>query len=159
MDYCSVVYFKVNYLWLDGSGDGMSVESDSLSESDTRELLHFVTQETRFKLVNNMLQHPEQLPSMYELEQLNPSVSGATVYKHVQKLIGAGIVESVALPADERRQGYPWKFYRLTDEGRAFLDDVDLLAAEETLQRIYETITDKPEKMVKYENAPRPDLD
>jgi hypothetical protein len=32
----------------------------------------------------------------------------------------------------------------------------DLLAAEETVQQIYETISDKPEKMVKYENAPRP---
>jgi hypothetical protein len=26
----------------------------------------------------------------------------------------------------------------------------------EDLQRIYETISDKPEKMIKYENAPRP---
>ena len=33
----------------------------------------------------------------------------------------------------------------------------NLLAAEETLQQIYETISDKPEKMVKYENSPRPD--
>jgi uridylate kinase len=33
----------------------------------------------------------------------------------------------------------------------------NLLAAEETLQRIYDTIPDKPEKIVKYENAPRPD--
>jgi len=27
---------------------------------------------------------------MYELEELNPSVSDATVYKHIQKLIDAG---------------------------------------------------------------------
>jgi len=56
------------------------------------ELVHFVTQQTRFALINNILQHPEQLPSMYELEELNPSVSDATVYKHIQKLIDAGIV-------------------------------------------------------------------
>jgi len=48
-------------------------------------------------------------------------------------------------------------FYSLTEEGREFLDAHSLLAAEETLQQIYETISDKPEKMVKYENAPRPD--
>jgi DNA-binding PadR family transcriptional regulator len=48
-------------------------------------------------------------------------------------------------------------FYGLTEEGREFLEDHNLLAAEETLQQIYETISDKPEKMVKYENAPRPD--
>ena len=132
----------------------------SLGDDDDRpprELVHFVTQQTRFALINNILQHPDQLPSMYELEALNPSVSDATVYKHIQKLIDAGIVTEVALDDDQRRQGYPWKFYRLTEEGREFLDDHNLLAAEETLQQIYDTISDKPEKMVKYENAPRPD--
>ena len=93
---------------------------------------------------------------MYELEQRNPSVSRATVYRHIQKLIDVGIVEEVLLLDGERRQGYPWKFYGLTDEGRAFLEVHNLLPAEETLQRIYVTIADKPEKMVKYENAPRP---
>lgn len=134
----------------------MSTDLGTAGRGNTRELVHFVTQQTRFALLNNILQHPDQLPSMYELEQLNPSVSEATVYKHVQKLIDADIVEEVALPEDERRQGYPWKFYGLTDDGRAFLDGHNLLAAEETLQRIYETISDKPAKMVKYENAPRP---
>lgn len=137
----------------------MSTDLAGTDRAGTRELLHFVTQQTRFTLVSNILQHPEQLPSMYELEALNPSVSDATVYKHVQKLIDAGIVKEVELPREKRRQGYPWKFYGLTDEGREFLENHNLLAAEETLQRIYETISDKPEKMVKYENAPRPDTD
>jgi len=135
----------------------MSTGLDAAEGRESRELLHFVTQQTRFALVSNILQHPEQLPSMYELEELNPSVSEATVYKHIQKLIDAGVVKEVALDEAERRQGYPWKFYGLTDEGRAFLEAHNLLAAEETLQQIYETISDKPEKMVRYENAPRPD--
>ncbi|WP_430639651.1 PadR family transcriptional regulator [Haloferax volcanii] len=133
----------------DGLGNG--------ENTAPRELIHFVTQQTRFTLINNILQHPEQLPSMYELEELNPSVSDATVYKHIQNLIDEGIVKEVALDDDQRRQGYPWKFYGLTEDGREFLNDHNLLAAEETLQQIYETISDKPEKMVKYENAPRPD--
>ena len=124
---------------------------------ESRELIHFVTQQTRFALINNILQHPDQLPSMYELEALNPSVSDATVYKHIQKLIDAGIVTEVARDDHQRRQGYSWKFYRLTEEGREFLEEHNLLAAEETLQQIYDTISDKPEKMVKYENAPRPE--
>ena len=124
---------------------------------ESHEPVNFVTQQTRFALINNILQHSEQFPSMYELEELNPSVSDATVYKHIQKLIEAGIVKEVALNDDQRRQGYPWKFYGLTKEGHEFLEDHNLLAAEETLQQIYETISDKPEKMVKYENAPRPD--
>ena len=137
----------------------MSTDVGTGGGTETRELLHFVTQRTRFALLANILQHPDQLPSMYELEQLNPSVSEATVYKHVQKLIDAGVVEEVSLPRDERRQGYPWKFYGLSDEGRELLEHHNLLEAEETLQRVYETISDKPEKMVEYENAPRPDVD
>jgi len=116
-----------------------------------------VKQQTRFSLISDILAHPQQLPSMYELEELNPSMSEAAVYKHVQKLIDAGIVEEVALDDNQRRQGYPWKFYGLTEEGREFLEEHNLLAAEETLQQIYDTLSDKPEKMVKYENVPRPD--
>jgi len=134
----------------------MSTGLGTTEGMETRELVHFVTQQTRFALVTNILQHPKQLPSMYKLEELNPSVSDATVYKHIQKLIDAGIVTEVALEDDQRRQGYPWKFYGLSDEGRTFLEEHNLLAAEETLQQLYETISDKPEKMVKYENAPRP---
>ena len=134
----------------------MSTDLETAGATGSRELVHFITQQTRFALINNILQHPDQLPSMYELEALNPSVSDATVYKHVQKLIDAGIVREVALDDDQRQQGYPWKFYGLTEAGREFLDDHNLLAAEETLQRIYVTLSDKPEKMVKYENAPRP---
>jgi len=95
----------------------MSTDLGTAGEMESRELVHFVTQQTRFALINNILQHPEQLPSMYELEELNPSVSEATVYKHIQKLIDAGIVKEVALDDDQRRQGYPWKFYGLTEEG------------------------------------------
>jgi DNA-binding MarR family transcriptional regulator len=135
----------------------MSTDLGASEGMEPRELVHFVTQQTRFALINNILQHPDQLPSMYELEELNPSVSDATVYKHMQKLIDAGIVKEVALNDDHRRQGYPWKFYGLTEAGREFLEAHNLLAAEETLQQIYDTISDKPEKMVKYENAPRPD--
>ena len=157
MVHYRVFYLRVNYLPLRRVPRSMSTELGTAEEMESRELIHFVTQQTRFSLIKNILQHPDQLPSMYELEELNPSVSDATVYKHVQKLIDAGIVKAVALNGDERRQGYPWKFYALTEEGREFLNDHNLLASEETLQQIYETITNKPEKMVKYENAPRPD--
>ncbi|MDZ7730994.1 MAG: MarR family winged helix-turn-helix transcriptional regulator [Natrialbaceae archaeon] len=121
------------------------------------ELLHFLTQPTRFAIIANILQHPDQLPSLYELEQCNPDISEATVYKHVQKCIDVGVLEAVTLPDEKRQQGLPWTFYTLTDDGRAFLEDHRLLEAEDTFQAIYETIEDKPEKMIRYENAPRPE--
>ncbi|QDX39475.1 hypothetical protein FQU85_00750 (plasmid) [Salarchaeum sp. JOR-1] len=56
---------------------------------------------------------------------------------------------------DQRRQGSLWKFDEFTEEERAFLNNHNLLAAEEPLQQSYETSSRKPEKMAKYENAPR----
>ena len=156
LPYSRVTYSGVNYSLVPRVLWDMGPDRGATDGMETRELVHFVTQQTRFSLVMDILQHPEQLPSMYELEELNPSVSDATVYKHVQKLIDAGIVREVTLDSDDRQQGYPWKFYGLTDEGREFLEEHNLLAAEETLQRIGEAISDKPEKMLKYENAPRP---
>jgi len=96
----------------------MSTDLGTAGEMESRELVHFVTQQTRFALINNILQHPEQLPSMYELEELNPSVSEATVYKHIQKLIDAGIVKEVALDDDQRRQGVSLEVLR-PHRGRA----------------------------------------
>jgi len=156
MTYYIVIYSRVNYLPSGCVLCRMSTDLGTTGEIESRELVHFVTQQTRFALINNIHQHPDQLPSMYELEELNHSVSEAAVYKHIQKLIDAGIVREVALDDDQHRQGYPWKFYGLTEESREFLDAHNLLAAEETLQQIYDIISDKPGKMVKYENAPRP---
>ena len=42
--------------------------------------------------------------------------------------------------------GLPWKVYSLTEKSRNFLEDHNLLAAEEMLQQIYKTISDKPRK-------------
>ena len=140
----------------------MSTDAAASTEAlggDRREMLRFVTQRTRFAILANVLQHLEGLPSMFELEQLNPSVSEATVYKHVRKLVDAGVLREAVLPEDERRQGYPWKFYGLSDAGRAFLEEHGVLRAEDTLRRIYDTIEDKPEKMERYERAPRPSVE
>ena len=60
-------------------------------------------------------------------------MSEATVYKHMQKLIDAGIVREVALDDDQRRQGLSLEVSRPHEEGREFLDAYNLLAAEETL--------------------------
>jgi len=131
----------------------MSTDLGTVEGMESHELVHFVTQQTRFALINNILQHPEQLPSMYELEELNPSVSDATVYKHIQKLIDAGIVKELARTMTSADRA-TLEVLRAHRNGPEFLNDHNLLAVEETFQQIYNTISDKPEKMVKYENAP-----
>ena len=64
---------------------------------------------------------------MYELEALKPSVSDAPVYKPIQNLIDADNVKEISLDEDDRCQGYAWKFYDLTDDRRAFLEEHNYL--------------------------------
>ena len=122
---------------------------------DERKTLNVVTQETRFVLLQNILGHPQQLPSLKELSYVNPSKSDGTIYEHLRTLIDAGITVAHELPSDERSRDLPYKFYGLTDGGRDFLEEHGLLRAESTLQEAYEAV-EKPERIEHYETAPRP---
>ena len=121
-----------------------------------RQRLNTITQETRFVLIQNILSHPKQLPTLKELDYVNPSKSKSTIREHLEILIENGIVEERTLPKDERKRDLPWRFYGLTDEGRALLEEFDLLGAEGTLQSMYEML-ETTEEIDKYAQAPRPD--
>jgi DNA-binding transcriptional ArsR family regulator len=121
-----------------------------------RERLNAVTQETRFSLLQDILGHPEQLPTLRELNYVNPSKSQTTIRQHLQQLVDVGIVEEVTLPNDRRQNDLPYKFYRISDEGQTFLDEHGLLRAEETLQTIYDQV-EKTATIERYETAPRPE--
>jgi len=115
-----------------------------------------LSRKTRFILLQNILGHPQQLPSFNELAMVNPSKSESTVHTHLKVLRDHGVVKAVQLPKGERRRDLPHTFYGLTGAGRVFLDRHNVLRAEETFQTIYEHI-EKPDELLKYENAPRPE--
>ena len=121
-----------------------------------RERLNVVTQETRFSLIQETLGHPSGLPTLKELDYVNPSRSQTTIRQHLQRLVDAGIVENVELPEDRRQNDLPYTFYGLSEDGRRFLEDHKLLRAEETLQAIYDRV-EKTAEIDRYETAPRPD--
>ncbi|WP_277543663.1 helix-turn-helix domain-containing protein [Haloarcula laminariae] len=121
-----------------------------------RDRLNVVTQETRFALIQDILGHPEQLPTLKELDYVNPSKSQTTIRQHLQKLVNVGILEEVSLPKNLRQNDLPYKFYGLSDGGREFLDEHDLLRAEGTLAEIYNNI-EKTDTITRYETAPRPE--
>ncbi|WP_101297144.1 helix-turn-helix domain-containing protein [Halegenticoccus soli] len=135
----------------------MSTSGHTPTDLDrVRERLNVVTQETRFSLVQDILGHPAQLPTLKELDYLNPSKSQTTIRQHLQRLVDAGIVEEVLLPKDRRRNDLPYKFYGVSDEGRTFLEEHGLLRAENTLRTIYDRV-EKTDVIERYEAAPRPD--
>jgi len=136
---------------------GMSTPDRTPTDLEhVRERLNVVTQETRFALVQDLLGHPEGLPTLKELDYVNPSKSRTTIRQHLQQLIEAGIVEEVTLPTERRRNDLPYKFYGISEEGRQFLEAHDLLRAEETLRDVYARV-EKTDEIERYETAPRPE--
>jgi len=135
----------------------MSTPETPPSDLETvRSRLNVVTQETRFSLLQDVLGHPDGLPTLKELDYVNPSKSRTTIRQHLEELVDAGIVEEVLLPEDQRRNDRPYKFYGLSEEGRAFLEEHKLLRAEDTLREIYDRV-EKTDEIERYEAAPRPE--
>jgi len=121
-----------------------------------RKRLNVVTQETRFALLQDILGHPSGLPTLKELDYVNPSKSQTTIRQHLQQLVDAGIVEEVLLSEDRRQNDLPYKFYGISESGRQFLEEHKLLRAQETLREIYDRV-EKTDDIKRYETAPRPD--
>jgi len=121
-----------------------------------RERLNVVTQETRFALLQDVLGHPEGLPTLRELDYVNPSKSDSTIRGHLSALQEVGVVERVELPPERRSRDRPHVFYGLTDDGREFLDRHGLLRAEDTLRETYAAV-EKTDEIARYEAAPRPE--
>jgi len=121
-----------------------------------RERLNVVTQETRFALLQDILGHPSELPTLKELDYVNPSKSQTTIRQHLQQLVDTGIVEEVLLPENRRKNDLPYKFYGISENGRQFLDEHKLLRAQNTLREIYDRVK-KTDDIERYETAPRPE--
>ena len=135
----------------------MSTLDEATSDLDTvRKRLDVVTRETRFSLVRDILGHPSELPTLKELDYVNPSKSQTTIRQHLQQLVDAGIVEEVLLPEDRRHNDLPYKFYGISESGRQFLDEHKLLRAQDTLREIYDNV-EKTDDIKRYETALRPE--
>lgn len=121
-----------------------------------REILHEVTQPTRFTLVQHILMHPQQMPSIAEFEFLNPDKSKSTIREHLDRLCEIGII--IVVPVEDIKRDLPRKYYTLTDLGREVLEEFDLLGLEKTLQYLYSRV-EKPDRIKKIERLDRPDPD
>lgn len=129
--------------------------AEMFKNNEDRKTLHIITQETRFILLQNILGHPEQLPSIPELTLLNPNKNEGTIYQHLKRLIDVDVVEVYTLPSNQRELDLPFKFYGISKEGEAFLNRYDIFESDEALHDIY-THVDRSERMKRLESAPRP---
>jgi predicted ArsR family transcriptional regulator len=129
-----------------------ALNSDPFGEE--RELYNFITQETRYLILQYILAHPENLPTLRELSHVIPR-GQSTIREHLDTLIERGLVDEYKL--DERpERDLPKTFFGLTEHGIDALDDVGMLRAMPALQVMYEQL-EKPPLIERYETAPRPE--
>ena len=137
----------------------LSMTQNGLQLDDEIAHLHFLTQQTRARIIQDILAHPKQCVSAKELEFMNQNKRRATIIEQAEKLSERNIVEKVKLPTGERQRDLPSTFYRLTSEGEKLLEKHNLFIDDvEQLQETYAAVQ-KPEIIHEYENAPRPSKD
>lgn len=101
----------------EGGGEGGDAEFDAWRAFQRS------TDRQRANLIADIVGHPRGAPSVAELDYMNPSLEEDAVRKHLKTLRGVGVVEEMVVEPGERVKGYPYKFYRLTDDARELFDD------------------------------------
>lgn len=123
--------------------------------AEENDLYHFITQETRYLIAQYILAHPENLPSLEELDHAIPK-GKSTIHEHMGRLQERGIVDAYELESERRSRDLPSTFYGLTEYGIYVVEELNLLDAKGMLQAMYADM-DKPEQIRRYEDAPRPE--
>lgn len=128
--------------------------ADAESEFEPWDALRLATQDNRANLIADIVGHPEGAPSVAELDYMNPSLTEDAIRKHLQRLQDGGVIEELVVEAGDRVKGYPYKFYRLTEEARALFDKNGLFP-QEAWRRQYDRV-EKTGEIRDIESMPRP---
>lgn len=137
------------------SDTGKTVGEVDAERSDEWASLRLILQNSRAKLLLQILAHPQQMPSALELEYRNPSMESSTIQYHLRKLGDAGIVEKVKLPKGERARDLPSTFFRVTEKGERLLKQANLYEEVKTWREMYDRMERTP-KIREIESMPRP---
>lgn len=129
-------------------------EGTAQSEFDAWAALQKATDETRANLIADVVGHPKGAPSVDELDYMNPSLEKDAIRNHLKILRDVGVVEELEIEAGNRVRGFPYKFYRLTEEARDLFDRNGLFP-EEAWRRQYERVQ-KTGEIRELQEMPRP---
>jgi hypothetical protein len=133
-----------------------SKESGEEGELDSWVALRKSTDEARANLIADIVGHPKGAPSVAELDYMNPSLGEDAIRNHLQELREAAVIEELVVETGNRVRGYPYKFYRITDEARKLFDKNNLFP-EESWQRQYNRV-EKTTEIREMEGMSRPSL-
>jgi len=130
---------------------------DTASEDGTTdfETLRLVLQQSRAKLLQQILASEQQCLSAAELDYRNPSLESSTIQYHLRKLEEAGVVERLKLPKGERRRDLPSTFWAVTRTGQRLLERAGLSEEIDHWRDLYERMERTP-RIREIEAMPRP---
>lgn len=133
------------------SPDDMPVPFD-----EEREMHQFLTQETRYAIIQYILAHPKHLISVAELSYVVPKSEGS-IRNNLNELISEGIVAEYEHPPNQGKRELPSKFFGLTERGVEVLYNYNFLRGVPVLRSMYESL-EKSDQIKRHETAPRPEL-
>jgi len=123
---------------------------------EKRKMYELLSQETRHLILQNILGHPDYLPSLDELDHMI-SKNKASIADQLKRLNEAGVIEEYSHAPNEGSRDLPSNFYGLTPEGVRILDEYNYLDGLNFARAVYEN-TRKTAKIERHQNAPRPSL-
>lgn len=140
---------------VDDGETSSGVEAPGSDGFDAWRALQKATDKKRADILADVVGHPEGMPSVEELDYMNPSLSDDAIRRHLKELGDVSVVQERAFEPGDRLRDYPYKFYELTDAARALFDRNGLFP-EDAWQRQYQAV-EKTARIREIESMPRPD--
>jgi len=135
---------------------GSSNLPDATDEDfDAWHALQKTTGKKRADILADIVGHPKGMPSVEELDYMNPPLSDDAIRRDLDTLESVGVVREREFETGERLREYPYKFYELTDQARELFDRNGLFP-EDAWQRQYQSV-EKTARIRELETMPRPD--
>ena len=113
-----------------------------------------ITDEPRPSIIADIVGHPRGMPSVEELDYMNPDLSDDSIRRHLKELADVGVVIETEIPKGERLRDFPRKFYEISDDARELFDENGWFP-EGAWKRQYEAVS-KTDRIRDLEEMPRP---
>lgn len=124
--------------------------------AEQRRMRELLAQETRHLIVQVILGHPAHLVSLAELDYMIPK-NEAAILDQLERLREAGILAVYVHEPNASTRDLPSKFWGPTERGVEILYEHNFLRGVPVARAVYEE-TQKSERVLRHEGAPRPDL-
>ncbi|NGM70445.1 hypothetical protein G6M89_15795 [Natronolimnobius sp. AArcel1] len=116
----------------------------------------FLTQETRYHIIQAVLGHPTHLATLDELEYLVPK-NRSTIREHLDRLAEKQVMSKYTYRGDEAEHNDPREFWGVTSYGITLLDEYHYLRYVPVLRALQENLY-LTAKIERHQDAPRPAL-